>query len=172
VSENKYNPENKPIRFINSGYKELFTIPDGGYITVTLDNGEQLIRKCRYHGECHVDVGTNVYHICEFAERMEQNGNTYEPCPEPEIICGYVICDRMPAGDKVFVLAHNPDAVQKYVTWQGYTDKSRGYDWGHYWNNRSDAWTDCFRRADSERTGIPYDYTASVKQRQSRDEAR
>jgi hypothetical protein len=78
----------------------------------------------------------------------------------------------MPVGDKVFVMAHNPDAVQKYVTWQGYQDKGRGYDWGHYWSNRSDAWTDCFRRADSERTGRPYDHTKFIKQRQDREEAR
>jgi hypothetical protein len=156
MNENIYNPENKDIRFIDSEYKTLFTVPDGGYITLTLYNGEQLIRKCRYHGECHVDVGTNIYHICEFAENMERNGNTYAPCPEPETVHGYVITDRMPVSDKIFVLAHNPDAVEKYVTWQGYADKSRGYDFGHYWSERSQAWTDCFRRADAERTGIAY----------------
>jgi hypothetical protein len=172
MNDNKYNPNGKDIRFINSEYETLFTIPDGGHITITLNNGEQVTRKCRYHGECHVDVGTELLHICEFAEKMERAGNTYEPCPEPEIIHGYVITDRIPVGDKVFVLAHNPDAVQKYVTWQGYADKSRGYDWGHYWNNRSDAWTDCFRRADSERTGRPYDHTKFIKQARHRDDAR
>jgi hypothetical protein len=172
MNENTHNPENKPIRFISSDYKELFTVPDGGHITITLDNGEQMIRQCSYYDECHVGVGTSLYHICEFAERMEQNGNTYEPCPEPETVCGYMITDRMPVGGKAFVLAHNPDAVQKYVTWQGHADKGSGYDWGHYWDNRSDAWTDCFRRADSERTGRPYDHTKLTGQRQSRDEAR
>jgi hypothetical protein len=78
----------------------------------------------------------------------------------------------MPVGDKVYVMAHNPDAVQKYVTWQGYEDKSRGYDWGHYWSSRSDAWTDCFRRAESERTGVPYDHTELIRQRQGRSDAR
>ena len=172
MNENIYNPQNKPIRFIDSRYNELFTIPDGGYINITLDNGEMLTRPCRFRGECHVDVGNNVYHICEFAEKMERNGNKYEPCPEPEAVNGYIITDRISVGDKVFVLAHNPDAVQKYVTWQGYEDKSRGYDWGHYWNNRSDAWGDCFRRADAERTGIPYDHTKFYKQRQERNDAR
>ena len=172
MSDNIYNPDNKPIRFIDSSYKTLFTIPDGGYINITLDNGEVLTRRCRYHGECHVDVGTEAFHICEFAEKMERAGNKYEPCPEPETVQGYVITDRMPVGDKVFVLAHNPDAVQKFVTWQGHADKSRGYDAGHYWSNRSDAWTDCFRRANSERTGIPYDHTKFIKQRQERDDAR
>lgn len=172
MSENIYNPQYKPIRFINSDYKELFTIPDGGYINITLDNGEMLTRRCRFHGDCHVDVGSNVYHICEFAEKMERAGNKYEPCPKPEVVHGYVITDRMPVGDKVFVLACNPDAVQKYVTWQGYADKNRGYDFGHYWSDRSDAWADCFRRADAERTGLPYDHTKLLKQRQERDDAR
>ena len=171
MNENIYNPHGKDIRFINSDYKELFRIPDGGYITITLDNGEQLIRKCKYHGECHVDVGNCVYHICEFAERMEKNGNTFEPCPEPETVHGYTITDRMPAHDKVFVLAYNPNAVQPWVTWQGRKD-SPGYDWGHYWSGRSEAWTDCFRRADAERTGKSYDHTLSYKQRQDHDEAR
>jgi hypothetical protein len=176
VNENKYNPENKPIRFINSEYKTLFTVPDGGYININRENGEILTRQCRYHGETHLDIGNlhfQLYHICQFAEMMEKNGSTYEPCPEPETVRGYMITDRMPAGNKVFVMAHNPDAVQKYVTWQGYADRSRGYDWGHYWDKRSDAWTDCFRRADSERTGIPYDHTKFIKQREkNRDDAR
>ena len=172
MSENKYNPENKDIRFINPHYKELFTIPDGGYINITLDNGEILTRKCTFRDEYHTDIGGNMYHICEFAEKMERNGNTYEPCPEPEIVHGYLITDRMPVGDKVFVMAHNPNAAQKYVTWQGYKDKSLGYDWGHYWNDRSEAWTDCFRRADAERTGKSYDHTKAYKQRSDRDDAR
>ena len=173
MNENIYNPGNKPIRFIDSEYKTLFTIPDGGYININRTNGEKLTRKCHYHGETHVNIGSDVYHICQFAEMMEKNGSAYEPCPEPETVHGYVITARMPVGDKVFVMAHNPDAVQKYVTWQGYADKNRGYDWGHYWNSHSDAWTDCFRRADSERTGIPYDHTKFIKQREkNRDDAR
>ena len=170
--ENIYNPQNKPIRFIDSNYNELFTIPDGGYINIMVHNGETLTRQCVFRDEFHTQIGTDMYHICEFAEKMEQNGNKYEPCPEPETVHGYVITDRMPVGDKIFVLAKNPDAAQKFVTWQGYTDKSRGYDWGHYWSNRSDAWTDCFCRADAERTGIPYDHTKIIKQRQERDSAR
>lgn len=171
MSENIYNPHGKEIRFIDSRYKELFRIPDGGHITITLDSGEQLIRKCEFHGECHVNVGNNLYHICQFAERMEQNGNTYEPCPEPEVVHGYMITDRMPVGNKVFVLAHNPNAVQPWVTWQG-NKNSPGYDWGHYWSERSDAWTDYFRRTDAERTGKSYDHTKTYKQRQGRDNVR
>lgn len=69
----------KGIRFIDPHYKELFRIPDGDKIRITLNDGEQLDRECRYIDDYHVEVGNNLYHICEFAERMEQNGNTVIP---------------------------------------------------------------------------------------------
>lgn len=73
------------IRFINSDYKELFRIPDGGKIIVTSSWGEKSEHACRFIDECHTEVGNNLYHICEFAERMEKNGATYEPKPtEPQ----------------------------------------------------------------------------------------
>ncbi|MDR0294498.1 MAG: hypothetical protein LBH95_10160 [Oscillospiraceae bacterium] len=171
MSGNIYNPNGADIRFIRSDYTELFRIPDGGYITITHDDGEQLVRKCGYHGECHVDVGNNLYHICQFAELMEKRGSTAAPCPEPEVVHGYRITDRMPVRDKVFVLAHNPNAVQPWVTWQGRNDRP-GYDWGHYWSDRSEARSDYFLRADAERTGKSYDHTKNYKQPKKRDEAR
>ena len=72
----------KGIRFIDSGYKEKFRIPDGGKIIITYDWGEKAEKSCRYIDEYHTEVGSNLYHICEFAERMERNGHTYEPKPE------------------------------------------------------------------------------------------
>ena len=69
----------KGIRFIDPHYKELFRIPDGDKIRITLNDGEQLDRECRYIDEYHLEVGNNLYHICEFAERMEQAGNTVIP---------------------------------------------------------------------------------------------
>ena len=70
---------NQDIRFITSDYKELFRLPDGESIVITLDTGERLDRSCRYIDETHLEVGNNLYHICEFAEMMERNGNTYAP---------------------------------------------------------------------------------------------
>lgn len=67
------------IRFIDPHYKELFRIPDGDKIRITLNNGEQLDRECRYIDEYHLEVGNNLYHICEFAQRMEQARNTVIP---------------------------------------------------------------------------------------------
>ena len=70
------------IRFIDPHYKELFRIPDGGKIIITYDWGEKAEKSCRFIDECHTEVGSSLYHICEFAERMEKNGATYEPKPE------------------------------------------------------------------------------------------
>lgn len=67
------------IRFIDHNYKELFRIPDGDKIRITLSIDEKLDRICRYIDDYHLEVGDGLYHICEFAERMEQNGNTVIP---------------------------------------------------------------------------------------------
>lgn len=76
----------KGIRFINSNYKTLFTIPDGDAIQITLDNGESHTRICRYVDDYHFQTVNgfgekyiNLFHICQFAELMEQNGNTVIP---------------------------------------------------------------------------------------------
>lgn len=67
------------IRFIDSSYKELFRIPDGGEIVITSSWNEKSERSCRFIDEYHMEVGSNLYHICEFAEMMERNGAKYEP---------------------------------------------------------------------------------------------
>lgn len=70
---------NRDIRFIDSHYKELFRIPDGERIIVTDRDGKTESYPCRYIDSYHTEVGRNLFHICEFAERMEQNGHTVEP---------------------------------------------------------------------------------------------
>ena len=75
--------EKKYIRFIDSNYKTLFHVPDGGYIKVhSAWDGKNQVFPCKYIDEYHVQVGINCYHICQFAEFMERNGNTYEPVKE------------------------------------------------------------------------------------------
>lgn len=78
---NEYNPQGKDIRFIDSHYKELFRVPDGGTIQIS-DPYETVIKKCEFVDEYHTQIGCNVFHICEFAEIMERNGRTYQPEPE------------------------------------------------------------------------------------------
>ncbi len=76
----------KGIRFINSNYKTLFNIPDGDTIQITLDNGESYTRICRYVDEYHFQTVhgieekyVNQFHICQFAELMENNNNIVIP---------------------------------------------------------------------------------------------
>ncbi|MDD3230360.1 MAG: hypothetical protein PHE09_14245 [Oscillospiraceae bacterium] len=69
----------KRIRFIDSHYKELFSIRDGGSIKITGYGDEISMKKCRFLDECHTEVGSTCYHICQFAEVMEKNGYKYEP---------------------------------------------------------------------------------------------
>lgn len=77
---NERNPDGKDIRFIDSRYNDLFHIPDGGCIEVHYQyNDETVIKPCTFLDAYHTSVGTNVFHICEFAEVMERNGNTYTP---------------------------------------------------------------------------------------------
>lgn len=67
------------IRFITPHYEEKFRIPDGDKIRITSSWGEKNDRICRYIDEYHLEVGNNLYHICELAELMERNGAEITP---------------------------------------------------------------------------------------------
>lgn len=69
----------KGIRFITPHYKELFRIPDGERIVIEDWKGEKREKVCRYIDEYHVEIGGNIFHICEFAERMQTSGSKYSP---------------------------------------------------------------------------------------------
>lgn len=64
----------KGIRFITPEYREKFRISDGEKIRMTDPSGEVWEQPCRYIDETHLEVGGNLYHIREFAERMQRNG--------------------------------------------------------------------------------------------------
>ena len=80
---NEFNPDGKDIRFIDSHYKDLFRVPDGGYIQIHYPD-ETVVKPCKFIDEYHTQIGTNVFHICQFAEIMERNGASY--MAEPEIM--------------------------------------------------------------------------------------
>lgn len=67
------------IRFIDAEYNTLFYIPDGASIVMTRLDGGSVIRLCTYIDDYHTVVGSNVYHICEFAEAAQRAGTVYEP---------------------------------------------------------------------------------------------
>ena len=74
--------EKKEIRFIDSRYRELFRIQDGDSIEISYPNGDKVERNCTFLDEYHTRVGMMIFHICEFAERMEGIGATYKPVKE------------------------------------------------------------------------------------------
>ena len=69
------------IRFITSNYDELFRITDGSTIQVTFPD-RQFVEKCSYIDDYHTKIGNSVYHICQYAEILEQNDARCEPEPE------------------------------------------------------------------------------------------
>lgn len=73
----------KGIRFIDSDYKDLFVIPDGGKIVVKGALNYEKTFVCRLVDPYHTEIGSGIYHICQFAEIMERNGATY--CPFTEV---------------------------------------------------------------------------------------
>lgn len=81
---NEYNPDGKDIRFIDSHYRDLFRIPDGGTIQVHYSDDSVVIKPCKFIDEYHTQIGNNVFHICQFAELLERNGNYCQA--EPEIM--------------------------------------------------------------------------------------
>ena len=93
----------KGIRFITPEYKEKFRISDGEKIRITFSDGEVKDRVCRYIDDSHVEVGDDLYHICEFAERMEQCGATFIPLRSdlPEV-CFSIL----PSTGDVIVIKH------------------------------------------------------------------
>lgn len=93
----------KGIRFITPEYKEKFRISDGEKIRITFSDGEVKDRVCRYIDDSHVEVGDDLYHICEFAERMEQCGATFIPLRSdlPEVC--YSI---LPSTGDVIIIKH------------------------------------------------------------------
>ncbi len=78
-----WEPETLPkddIRFINSGYEEQFRLPNGGKIEVEYPD-RTFSAKCEYIDDYHTYVGSEVYHICQFAEVLERGGGVCRPEP-------------------------------------------------------------------------------------------
>ena len=71
------------IRFITPGYKEIFRIPDGDSIRIFTGGGETRDRICRFIDETHFEItsgySNTLYHICEFAERLEKTHGSVIP---------------------------------------------------------------------------------------------
>lgn len=69
----------KGIRFTDLQYRDRFRLQDGGKIRITYPGGAQAVRMCRYVDEYHLEIGNSIYHICEFADKMEREQCRVEP---------------------------------------------------------------------------------------------
>lgn len=67
------------IRFVDSDYREAFTLPDGDKLKIVSRDGESVERICRYIDPMHFELGDVVFHIHEFAERMSEMGKQIIP---------------------------------------------------------------------------------------------
>ena len=60
------------IRFIDSRYKDLFKIEDGDKIMIVSETEQNEPVTCRYIDEYHFEYERSLFHICEFAEKVER----------------------------------------------------------------------------------------------------
>ena len=75
----------KDIIFRDADYEEKFRIKDGDSIKITVAyDGEEIVRRCRWIDEAHMNVGSTPFHMDEFMERQTAAGNRYEPVPNLE----------------------------------------------------------------------------------------
>ena len=76
-----WEPETLPkddICFINSSYEEQFRIANGG--TIDIEYPDRIFStQCQHIDDYHARIGTEVYHMCQFAEIMERNGAVIRP---------------------------------------------------------------------------------------------
>jgi len=83
------------IIFRDANYDVMFTIKDGDSIKITVAyNGEELIRKCRWLDEAHLNVGDTCFHVDEFMEKQTKAGNRYEPLPDQKPVIDVVIAEQ------------------------------------------------------------------------------
>ena len=86
VNEREKIDEPQMIKFINSDYDVLFRIPDEGYIQIKYPDGKIYAYQCSHLDDYHTLIGNRAFHICEFAENMEQIGATYTESPDRHVI--------------------------------------------------------------------------------------
>ena len=68
------------LRFINSDYQEQFRLPNGGKIEVEYPD-RTFSARCEYIDDYHAYIGSEVYHMCQFAELVERGGGVCRPEP-------------------------------------------------------------------------------------------
>lgn len=69
----------KSVRFIDSEYRQLFTVPDGANIILSELDGTHSILPCQYIDDTHALIYGVTFHIHQFALVQEQRGAVYLP---------------------------------------------------------------------------------------------
>lgn len=88
----------------------------------------------------HVD-----YCCTEYSEYEPEKGE------QPKVVIqGYEVIDRKRVGSREFVLAHNPDAPEPYVTWKCKAGTNDMY-FGHYFKDKTRAEHDLNKRVREEK---------------------
>lgn len=76
--------------------------------------------------------------------------------PEDRVCQGYRVIDSIRVDNVEVVLAHNPKAVEKYVTWMCYNlEKPLDFDVGCYFADEASARKNMQKRADGLREFLP-----------------
>ena len=120
--------EPKEIRFIDPHYNERFKIKDGEQILISYPDGEKKALTCKFIDEYHVIVGHTPYHICQFAECMQNLGATVTSFPEKRMIWSNIDLDLK---DWKELREEYPDYTEEqltdimYDTNNGYLDDER-----------------------------------------------
>lgn len=60
-------------------YQPMFYLEDGKNLAFQFSDGDKITKPCKHLGSHHFMFGTSTFHIHQFAELHERNGNTYEP---------------------------------------------------------------------------------------------
>ena len=79
VPERPKDGNGRAVRFIDSEYHQLFTVPDGANIVLTRLDGTHCTLPCRYIDDFHAIIGNEPFHIHQFALIQEQRGAVYMP---------------------------------------------------------------------------------------------
>lgn len=129
------------IRFVDDSYNEVFRIPNGGKIRITVPDGEEIIMKCEYLGDEHArlirDGDTNgfAYHLHEFAVLNRNLGNIFEPILSQEYQFGMPVSVDKSEYDIVFSDSKEKGCIGCF---RGYFGKS-GREFYTHWSNRNPA---------------------------------
>ncbi len=71
------------IRFVDlSSPKDLFRLADGDKLWIDLPDGDRLTRTVRFIDSSHFEIGNDIYHIDEWAERVKRSNLSMIPLRE------------------------------------------------------------------------------------------